>query len=113
MIRDYFSRLVGEVEEHPHVPVTVTTDEAKKARRDHDSAQRDALGRMKQFASWFTHGVPNGAHLRRAIFEAKKADDVVAEVDRFFEARLNSPIMDQTDAENGREELLAAPATWG
>ncbi len=29
-----------------------------------------AEGKMKQFASWFTHGVPGGAALRKAIYEA-------------------------------------------
>jgi tRNA-dihydrouridine synthase B len=31
-------------------------------------------GRMKQFASWFTHGVPGGAILRKSIYEAKSGD---------------------------------------
>ncbi len=30
----------------------------------------DAVGKMKQFASWFTHGVPGGAGLRKAIYES-------------------------------------------
>jgi hypothetical protein len=46
---------------------------------------------MKQFAAWFTHGVPNGAHLRKAIFEAKNGNAVLAEVERFFESRANTP----------------------
>ena len=33
----------------------------------------DATGKMKQFASWFTHGVEGGAKLRKAIYEAKSA----------------------------------------
>ena len=33
----------------------------------------DAVGKMKQFASWFTHGVPGGAALRKAIYESKSA----------------------------------------
>jgi tRNA-dihydrouridine synthase B len=28
-----------------------------------------AAGKMKQFASWFTHGIPGGAGLRKAIYE--------------------------------------------
>ncbi len=32
----------------------------------------DAVGKMKQFASWFTHGVPGGAALRKAIYESKE-----------------------------------------
>src|SRR3954464_6736524 len=30
-----------------------------------------SAGKMKQFASWFTHGVPNGSHLRQAIYGAR------------------------------------------
>ncbi|HEX6821647.1 MAG TPA: tRNA dihydrouridine synthase DusB [Candidatus Sulfotelmatobacter sp.] len=48
----------------------------------------DAIGKMKQFASWFTHGVPGGAALRKAIYESKAAPDVLSRVEDFFEARL-------------------------
>jgi len=48
----------------------------------------DAIGKMKQFASWFTHGVPGGAHLRKAIYESKSAPEVLGRVEEFFEARL-------------------------
>ncbi len=48
----------------------------------------DALGKMKQFASWFTHGVPGGAHLRKEIYESKIAPEVLTRVEDFFEARL-------------------------
>jgi tRNA-dihydrouridine synthase B len=48
----------------------------------------DATGKMKQFASWFTHGVPGGAALRRAIYESKTALEILARVEDFFEARL-------------------------
>jgi tRNA-dihydrouridine synthase B len=48
----------------------------------------DATGKMKQFASWFTHGVPGGAALRKAIYESKTAPDILARVEEFFEARL-------------------------
>jgi nifR3 family TIM-barrel protein len=44
----------------------------------------DAAGKMKQFASWFTHGVEGGAKLRKAIYEAKSAAEIVEAVDRFF-----------------------------
>ncbi len=44
----------------------------------------DAMGKMKQFASWFTHGVEGGAKLRKAIYEAKSADGIVDAVDVFF-----------------------------
>jgi len=50
----------------------------------------DAVGKMKQFASWFTHGVPGGAALRKAIYESKSAVEILGRVEEFFEARLCS-----------------------
>jgi len=44
-----------------------------------------AAGKMKQFASWFTHGVPGGAALRKGIYEAKSEHDILARVEEFFE----------------------------
>ena len=51
----------------------------------------DAIGKMKQFASWFTHGVPGGAALRKAIYESKQDREVLDRVNAFFEARLQTP----------------------
>ncbi len=48
----------------------------------------DAPGKMKQFASWFTHGVPGGAALRKAIYDAKTAPEILGQVENFFEQRL-------------------------
>ena len=48
----------------------------------------DAVGKMKQFASWFTHGVPGGAGLRKGIYESKSAPEILGRVEEFFEARL-------------------------
>jgi len=53
-----------------------------------DEELPDAVGKMKQFASWFTHGVPGGAGLRKAIYESKSAPEVLGRVEDFFEARL-------------------------
>jgi tRNA-dihydrouridine synthase B len=47
-----------------------------------------AEGKMKQFASWFTHGVRNGAHLRKAIYESKTQHAILAAVEGFFEQAL-------------------------
>lgn len=44
----------------------------------------DSPGKMKQFASWFTHGVEGGAKLRKEIYESKYAEQIVAAVDAFF-----------------------------
>jgi nifR3 family TIM-barrel protein len=65
MIRTYFSMLIEE-----ELP--------------------DAVGKMKQFASWFTHGVPGGAALRKAIYESKSAVEILERVEDFFEARLQT-----------------------
>jgi len=48
----------------------------------------DATGKMKQFASWFTHGVPGGAALRKEIYESKAAPEILMRVEGFFEARV-------------------------
>ena len=47
-----------------------------------------AEGKMKQFASWFTHGVPGGAGLRKAIYEAKSGAEILGRVEEFFDAKL-------------------------
>jgi tRNA-dihydrouridine synthase len=47
-----------------------------------------AEGKMKQFASWFTHGVAGGAALRKAIYEAKSGAEILMRVEEFFETRL-------------------------
>jgi hypothetical protein len=43
---------------------------------------------MKQFATWFTHGLAGGAKLRGAIYHARTGAEVLAEVDAFFAAQL-------------------------
>jgi tRNA-dihydrouridine synthase B len=47
-------------------------------------------GKMKQFASWFTHGVAGGAALRKAIYEARSGAEILGRVEEFFEARLHA-----------------------
>ncbi len=49
-----------------------------------------AEGKMKQFASWFTHGVAGGAALRKAIYESKSRVDILANVEGFFESRIGT-----------------------
>jgi len=48
-----------------------------------------AEGKMKQFASWFTHGVPHGANLRKAVYESKSRGEILNAVDAFFEHLLS------------------------
>jgi tRNA-dihydrouridine synthase B len=44
----------------------------------------DAVGKMKQFASLFTHGVRNGAELRHAVHHTHAAPEILDAVDSFF-----------------------------
>jgi tRNA-dihydrouridine synthase B len=64
----------------------------------------DAVGKMKQFASWFTHGVPGGAALRKAIYESKGAPEILGRVEDFFEARLSG---DGRPGPSGRAALAS------
>jgi nifR3 family TIM-barrel protein len=67
LIHTYFSMLLDEC-----------------ANDDSARGMAEATGKMKQFASWFTHGVAGGSALRKAIYEAKRGDQVMAAVDGFF-----------------------------
>jgi tRNA-dihydrouridine synthase B len=49
-----------------------------------------AEGKMKQFASWFTHGVAGGAALRKAIYESKSRVEILSSVEGFFEHRIET-----------------------
>jgi len=42
------------------------------------------VGKMKQFATYFTHGVRHGAQLRASIHRASAASAIVGLVDEFF-----------------------------
>jgi nifR3 family TIM-barrel protein len=48
--------------------------------------ERDTVGKMKQFATYFTHGVRGGAQLRASIHHACEAAAIVGLVDGFFAA---------------------------
>lgn len=50
----------------------------------------DTVGKMKQFATYFTHGVRNGARLRTEIYRATSAAEILDLVDRFFEHELTA-----------------------
>jgi tRNA-dihydrouridine synthase B len=70
MIRAYFQMLLEEAEASQELP--------------RDARMGETAGKMKQFASWFTHGVPGGARLRAAIYQEKTGAAVLAQVDAFF-----------------------------
>jgi len=48
----------------------------------------DAVGKMKQFATYFTHGVRNGSQLRASIYHAHSTAEILGMVDAFFEREL-------------------------
>lgn len=47
----------------------------------------DGVGKMKQFACWFTHGVGNGSELRKIVHAARTSSEVLESVERFFQGR--------------------------
>src|SRR4051812_43144004 len=74
MIRAYFQMLLDEQEACKDLP--------------RDARIGETAGKMKQFASWFTHGVPGGAKLRATIYQAKTGAGVLEQVDAFFTTQL-------------------------
>ena len=91
MIRSYFQMLLQEAGSSQDLP--------------RDARHGETAGKMKQFASWFTHGVPGGARLRAAIYQEKTGAAVLAQVDAFFTRQL--------DSENGAVlEESADPAVF-
>ncbi|WP_420818749.1 tRNA dihydrouridine synthase DusB [Occallatibacter savannae] len=70
MIRAYFEMLLAEAEASKELP--------------RDGRMGETAGKMKQFATWFTHGVPGGAKLRKAIYTAKTGAEVLDQVNAFF-----------------------------
>lgn len=61
----------------------------------------DATGKMKQFASWFTHGVEGGAKLRKAIYESKSEQQIVEAVSVFFsQAAVEHDVLPEVSGED-------------
>src|SRR5438477_3492548 len=52
-----------------------------------ETEEKDTVGKMKQFATYFTHGVRHGAHLRSSIYQAKEAPAILQLVDEFFQSQ--------------------------
>src|SRR5260370_19603486 len=77
MIRDYFGMLVDEIAleeaaEAARAAAITASGQLARAQR-----HRDCVGKMTQFASWLTHGVPRGGALRKQIFESKNGPAVL------------------------------------
>jgi tRNA-dihydrouridine synthase B len=88
MIRTYFQMLLNEAEASQAWP--------------RDARMGETAGKMKQFASWFTHGVAGGAKLRAAIYQARTGADVLAQVDEFFTSHAlatDSAVLPETEEE--------------
>ncbi|HZB87949.1 MAG TPA: tRNA-dihydrouridine synthase [Terracidiphilus sp.] len=94
MIRSYFQMLLEEAEASQTMP--------------RDGRMGETAGKMKQFASWFTHGVPGGAKLRAAIYQARTGAAVLEQVDGFFAAQAEADAVTeaQEDAAAFPENLL-------
>jgi tRNA-dihydrouridine synthase len=88
MIRTYFAMLI---------------EEAENAATDKASEIRETAGKMKQFASWFTHGVAGGAKLRAAIYQARTGREVLEQVDEFFVNRIDT--IDDVAEEDATDSL--------
>jgi len=56
-----------------------------------DQQEPDTVGKMKQFATYFTHGVAHGAKLRGDIYHVHEAEAILEKVDRFF-TRAEEPV---------------------
>jgi tRNA-dihydrouridine synthase B len=95
LIRTYFQMLLAEAEASQALPK--------------DARMGETAGKMKQFASWFTHGVPGGAKLRAAIYQARTGQEVLAQVDAFFLAQHGTGSESGSECESG--DASAFPET--
>jgi nifR3 family TIM-barrel protein len=83
MIRAYFQMLLDEQEATQDLP--------------RSDRMGETAGKMKQFATWFTHGVPGGAKLRAAIYQEKTGEAVLAQVEQFFATRATDQSANDAD----------------
>lgn len=95
MIRAYFQMLLDEAESTKDLP--------------RSDRMGETSGKMKQFATWFTHGVPGGAKLRAAIYTARTGAEVIAQVELFFatlrtEPSSEAPVQEPEDEAHGYPE---------
>jgi tRNA-dihydrouridine synthase B len=109
MIRTYFQMLVDEIsiEERAEAARAQAITAAGQVARE--QRHRDCVGKMKQFASWFTHGVPGGGALRKQIFESKNGDAVLGAIEAFFANRMDNPVVTPVAAAQN-EQIFASSA---
>jgi tRNA-dihydrouridine synthase B len=95
LIRQYFRMLLEEAEASQALP--------------RDARMGETAGKMKQFASWFTHGVPGGAKLRASIYQARTGTEVLGQVDRFFAAQQEAGGESNPEADLNDPETKSGP----
>ena len=93
MIRAYFEMLLAEADATKDLP--------------RDARLGETAGKMKQFATWFTHGVTGGGRLRKAIYQAKTGEEVLEQVNAFFASQPSADITFESDAAAFPEAALA------
>jgi len=94
MIRSYFQMLLDEAEATKDMP--------------RDARLGETAGKMKQFATWFTHGVPGGAKLRAAIYHSRTGQEVLARVNEFFATEPVTGALPENQAEPAFPEAALA-----
>ena len=73
-----------------------------------DEQMQGTVGKMKQFVAWFTHGVPGGGALRKAVYSAQQGPEILASVDRFFDELFSGRAVQHLAAESLNHDLLPA-----
>ena len=113
MIKTYFEMLVEEIAVEERAEAARAEAIIASGQIAREQRHRDCVGKMKQFANWFTHGVPGGGALRKQIFEAKNGGVVLDSVERFFAGRAQGDgavVEGQGVAE--QDDLIAAGAAY-
>jgi tRNA-dihydrouridine synthase B len=108
MIRDYFGMLVHEIEIEEAAEAARAAAITASGQIAREQRHRDCVGKMKQFASWFTHGVPGGGALRKQIFESKNGPAVLDAIEAFFASRHESSSEDFIEYSETSLEALGA-----
>jgi tRNA-dihydrouridine synthase B len=106
MIRDYFEKMVAEIEMENATEAARAEAITAAGQVAREKSARDCVGKMKQFAAWFTHGVQGGGALRKQIFEAKSGARVLEAVDGFFTSRAEAHVANEDEVMAA--ELVAA-----
>ncbi len=73
---------------------------------------KDVSGKMKQFATYFTHGVRNGSKLRGEIYKEHDARRILERVDEFFNRELEPLWPDEADPIDYRRIVPGKSRPW-